>query len=389
MPCGGSTQVFAFAALSSTSQLALAACMTTSSLLDFAAASPAFNVFLHAHSEEIVLAALRKQYGYIPDCSTWGQLPLYTNPHSSLPHIHHTLRAIPRAPACRRHKRASRDTHELLLELPMLQRLLDEELLSEQGRSLFALLPSSPHTSAVYGAGVRGLLRYWERYTMLLHDGTSRADLHHCMQQWLQERYTSWGISEIVFVIDAISSRIDALLPSLRSDATKREQLMGSLLCTMEVLRVEADARPLPQEGAVLQKLADRGLIEFLSPGRWKVTDPSHAYWFSGPAANATLFEDPKADRAMASACLPGRVQARGACEERQDDSQESSESPADVATPRGMKLIMMAGAVARGARTKRVETGGGRPDRAGFVERGVGWGWDVGCLNRWYGSNN
>lgn len=389
MPCGGSTQVFAFAALSSSSQLALAACMTTTSLLDFAAVSPAFNVFLHAHSKEIVLAALRKQYGYIPDYDTWGLSPLYTGPHASLPPIHDTPRAILRAPACRRHRRVSRDINDLLLELPTLQWLLDEELLSEHGKSLFALLPNSPHASAIYGAGIRGLLRYWQRYTTLLDDGTTRADLHRCMQDWLQERYTSWGINEMVFVTDALSSSIDALLPSLSSDAKKREQLLGSLLCTMEVLRLGVDVRPPPSEEVVLQKLVNQGVIEFLSSGWWKVTDTSHAYWFIEPAMHVILSRASKAEHEAVSACLAGRVQIQGACGELQEDGRESSGSPAGTATPRGMKLIMMAGAVARGARTKSIETGSGRPDRAGLVERGAGWGWDVGCLNRWYGSNN
>lgn len=350
--------------------------MTTSALLDFASASPAFTVFLHSHCEEIVFAALQKQYGYTPG-REGALLPLYTIPQD-------TLRATPRTQSCRRHKRVSHDTRDLLLELPVLQRLLDEELLPEHGRSLLALLPSSPNGLSIYGAGIRGLLRYRQHYVSLLRDGTPRADLHQSMQKWLQERYTSWGIQEIGFVIDALASRIDALLPSLHADVAKREQLLGSLLCSMEVLRMVANA----SEETTLQILATRGVIEYLPQGRWMVTDTSHAQWFSGPAQGAlygtpeyTLHDHelPTAERSY----VLGRDQARG------EDGKASAGSPVDSGTPRGMKLVMMAGAVARGARTKRADVGGGRPDRAGFVEKGVGWGWDVGCLNRWYGSNN
>lgn len=294
----------------------------------------------------------------------------------------------------------------------MLQRLLDEELLPEHGKNLLSLLPSSPQALPIYGPGIRGLLRYRQKYALLLHDGVTRADLHYSMQQWLEERYTTWGIKEMVFVVDALSSRIDTLLPSLRSDPVKREQLVGSLLFSMEVLWLGPGACPLPAESeqATLQKLADRGTIEFLPPlaeRRWKVTDSSHAYWFSAPAyaalsgiplhdyENERGFspESPPAGEPLEKVYVLGRGQARNACGEKMEDGQASSGSPANAETPRGMMLMMMAGAVARGARTKRAEAAGvrreNRPGRGGFVDRGVGWGWDVGCLNRWYGSNN
>lgn len=370
MPCGGSTQVFAFAALSSSSQLALASCMTTSALLDFASASPVFAAFLHTNCEEVVLAALQKQYGYIPNRDTGA--------------THDTLRATPRTSSCRRHKRVSRDTPDLLLELPMLQRLLDEEFLPEHGKRLLALLPNSPQAPSIYGAGIRGLLRYRQYYVSLLRDGTTRADLHQAMQQWLEERYTNWGVYEMVSVIDALSSRVDMLLPSLCVDAVQREQLLGSLFCSMELLRLATDG----SEETALQMLAARGVIEFLPQGRWRVMDASHTQWFSGPAQRV-LYGTSKAGLYNHDSASAEREYVLGRGQGREEDGQASAGSPADAGTPRGMKLVMMAGAVARGARTKRAVAGGGRPDRAGLVERGVGWGWDVGCLNRWYGSNN
>lgn len=88
------------------------------------------------------------------------------------------------------------------------------------------------------------------------------------------------------FVVDTLSSRIDSLLPSLGTNTTKREQLLGSLLCGMEVLRLGDDIHPRPEE-EILQRLASRGIIEFLPPppeGNWEVTDASHEEWFSGPS---------------------------------------------------------------------------------------------------------
>lgn len=141
-------------------------------------------------------------------------------------------------------------------------------------------------------------------------------------------------------------------------------------------------------EETTLQILATRGVIEYLPQGRWRVTDTSHTQWFSGPAQGALYgtLENTFQDHELPSA---ERSYVLGRDQTREEDGKASAGPPVDSGTPRGMKLVMMAGAVARGARTKRADAGGGRPDRAGFVERGVGWGWEVGCLNRWYGSNN
>ncbi|KAH0604831.1 uncharacterized protein H6S33_006499 [Morchella sextelata] len=270
MPCGNSTQVFAFTTLSPTSQLSLASSMTTAALLDFAAASPAFMIFLRTHCEEVVLAALKTQYGYIPEKSTWscGLLPLYENlpPHvSDTPLDNSTPRSAYRS-SIGRYKRGNQDTARLLQEMPVLQWLVDEEQLSDNGRKLLDILPLSDHSQGLYYAGVRGLVRYCQKYTALCSSVVTKREINEQMQRWLQERYTPWGINEMWFVVDALGSRIDEIMPSLRNDETRREKLLGMLLCKMDVLRLFsgydfASSSPT-SEGRALRRLLEEGIIE-------------------------------------------------------------------------------------------------------------------------------
>lgn len=175
------------------------------------------------------------------------------------------------------------------------------------------------------------------------------------------------------FVVDALSSRIDSLLPSLLGDAVKREQLLGSLLCGMEVLRLETNDDN--SEEAMLQKLADRGIIEFLpstNGQRWKVTDTSHSHWFSTPAHNALegkyIFPTHKHLHKSSSESVSsngtnereyvlGHEYVGNKWGEGLGGDQASFCFPADAEASISIKLIVMARAAARGTRTEGAKT--------------------------------
>jgi hypothetical protein len=385
--------------------------MTTAALLDFAAASPAFMIFLRTHCEEVVLAALKTQYGYIPEKSTWscGLLPLYENlpPHvSDTPLDNSTPRSAYRS-SVGRYKRGHQDTARLLQEMPVLQWLVDEEQLSDNGRKLLDILPLSDHSQGLYYAGVRGLVRYCQKYTALCSSVVTKREINEQMQRWLQERYTPWGINEMWFVVDALGSRIDEIMPSLRNDETRREKLLGMLLCKMDVLRLFsgydfASSSPT-SEGRALRRLLEEGIIEVPSAAegtpiaelQWKVRDGSHSHWFTTPAQEALLGKPINSSSRRQSRTHSRSYSTSWSSEDSPNNyifgygnnhiaSQgvNLDQASLDLNTPRNwrdlesMKLMMMAGVAARArratARAKAFGIRGGMWADRGFVDWGM-----------------
>ncbi|KAI5843512.1 hypothetical protein DFP73DRAFT_552422 [Morchella snyderi] len=411
MPCGNSTQVFAFTTLSPTSQLSLASSMTTSALLDFAAASPAFMIFLRTHCEQVVLAALKTQYGYIPEKSTWscGLLPLYENllPHiSDTPLDNSTPRSVYRTPVGR-HKRGQQDTTELLREMPVLQWLVDEEQLSENGRKLLDIFQPSEHSHGLYYAGVRGLVRYCQKYTALCSSVVAKKEINEQMQGWLQERYTPWGINEMWFVVDAFGSRIDEIMPSLRNDETRRKKLLGMLLCKMDVLRLfsgyDFTSSSHTSEERALRRLLEEGIIEVpsavegtpIAELQWTVRDGSHSHWFTTPAQEALLgksINSPSRKQShvhsrsystsWSSEASPNNYVFGFGNDHGASQGVNLDQASLDLNTPhnwrdiQSMKLMMMAGVAARARRTtaraKAFGIRGGMWADRGFVDWGM-----------------
>jgi hypothetical protein len=166
---------FSFAYLSPSSQLSLASHMTAYSLLDFARASPAFTAFLYLNIEDIIASCLRTQYGYQPSKLSAGSLPA----------------GSPTTPQ-----------NQLLEDLPLLNMLIAEETLSSKGVKLLSLLPCSclHEADLLYGAGVRGLLRFLARYSALRQRIRNPLQRRGKMRAFLETHYTVWAVREMIVV---------------------------------------------------------------------------------------------------------------------------------------------------------------------------------------------
>ncbi|PWW79048.1 hypothetical protein C7212DRAFT_361865 [Tuber magnatum] len=234
MPCGGSSQVFAFTALSPSSQLTLAARMSTCALIDFASESPAFRNFLLSRTEAIVIQALRVQYGFTPDTTNRGDcgpLPLQVR---------------------------GRDLElNWMSEVPVLQRLRDEELGGERVRRLLQLLGG---TEQDYGVGARGLVKCALEYNSLRNSGDG-LDTSRKIGDWLRSSYTDCGIMEMVEVYKKVEEVTEEVLGLQRLKERVKSLLMDRLLCGMDILNTRSIGG-----GACFGDLARLGIVEMIKP---------------------------------------------------------------------------------------------------------------------------
>ncbi|RPB05165.1 hypothetical protein L873DRAFT_951059 [Choiromyces venosus 120613-1] len=269
MPCGGPSQVFAFTALSPSSQLNLAARMSTRALIDFASESPAFRDFLLSRTEAVVLEALRVQYGFIPDTTNWGDYGLLP-----LPAHDRDLRL------------------NWMSQVPVMQRLRDEELGGERVRRLLQLLRGGERD---YGVGARGLVKCALKYNSLRNSGDG-LDASRKIGDWLRSSYTQWGIMEMVEVYDRLKETIEEVLGLRRLEEKVKSLLIDRLLCGMDILKIWSVGDRIRFED-----LVRLGIIEMIKPrggwglmGReplqlhnWRVCDEECAGWFVRPAEYA------------------------------------------------------------------------------------------------------
>ncbi|KAG0643936.1 hypothetical protein HOY80DRAFT_1133483 [Tuber brumale] len=269
MPSSGSSQVFAFTALSPSRQLNLAARMSSSALIDFASESPAFRNFLLFRTEAIVTEALRVQYGFIPDTADWGgygPLPL---------------------PARGRNLKLN-----WMSELPALQRLRDEELGGESVRRLLQFIDGAEQD---YGVGARGLIKCALKYNSLRNGGDWLGASRE-IGYWLRSFYTEWGIVEMVEVYDKLKEAIEEAFGLQRLEKRVKSLLIDRLLCGMDILNIWSAGG-----GNRFEDLVRLGIIEMIKPrqawgligrepsqfGNWRVCDEECAGWFIKPAEYA------------------------------------------------------------------------------------------------------
>jgi len=269
MSYGVSSQPFAFAALSPSSQLNLAARMSTRALIDFSSESPAFRKFLLSRAEAIVTEALRVQYGIILHTANRN----YCGPPLSPVH--------------------TRD-HKLnyMSEVPFLQRLREEELGGEMVERLLQLLGG---TEQDYGVGARGLVKCALKYNSLRNSGGG-LDASRKFGYWLRSSYTDWGILEMVEVYDKLKEAIEEVLGLQRLEERVKLLLIDRLLCGMDILEIWSVGGR-----ARFEDLVRLGIVEMIKPkggwgliGRkplrsnnWRVCDEDCEGWFIRPAEYA------------------------------------------------------------------------------------------------------
>ncbi|PUU78884.1 hypothetical protein B9Z19DRAFT_1193061 [Tuber borchii] len=269
MPHSVSSQAFAFTALSPSSQLNLAARMSTRALIDFASESSAFRNFLLSRAKVIVIEALRVQYGIIAHTANWD----HCGPPPSLVH--------------------SRDRKlNWMSEVPVLQRLRDEEL---GGESVGRLLQLLGGTEQDYGVGVRGLVKCALKYNSL-RNSCGGFDASRKIGDWLRSSYTNWGIMEMVEVHNKLKEAIEEVLGLQRLEERVKSLMIDRLLCGMDILKIWS-----ARGKTCFEDLVRLGIVEMIKPKggwelirrkplrfrNWRVCDEECAGWFIRPAEYA------------------------------------------------------------------------------------------------------
>ncbi|KAI5777651.1 hypothetical protein EDC01DRAFT_635569 [Geopyxis carbonaria] len=208
-----SCPTFSFSHLSPTAQLGMASHMSSQALHEFASCSPPFSAFLALNESAITLACLRTQYGYIPPHRRRASLTMLAA-HEPLP--------------------------------PNAARFL--ALLSSRNTPNTLFTPAEHE--ALYGPGVRGLLRY-------LDYRRRRAS----PSAFLARSYTTSGLAETIAVYeilcDIIAARLGGIVPFDELPA-----LQASLIASLDILEMPAQG-----EGDINQWLASRRPTEKFEDG--------------------------------------------------------------------------------------------------------------------------